>query len=95
MITKLSQDWGNTLGGYRQNLVCTRSLEKEAMTPQETESDLPVSVQESWRRKWQPTPVLLSGNFHGLRSLVGYSSWDSKELDMTERLHFSFKEELR
>ena len=24
-----------------------------------------------WRRKWQPTPVLLPGKFHGWRSLVG------------------------
>ena len=23
-------------------------------------------------RKWQPTPVLLPGKFHGQRSLVGY-----------------------
>ena len=37
-----------------------------------------------WRNKWQPTPVLLSGKFHGLRSLVGYSPWGRKELDMTE-----------
>ena len=28
-----------------------------------------------WRRKWQPTPVLLPGKFHGWRSLVGYSPW--------------------
>ena len=28
-----------------------------------------------WRRKWQPTPVLLSGKSHGQRSLAGYSSW--------------------
>ena len=27
-----------------------------------------------WRRKWQPTPVLLPGKFHGWRSLVGYSA---------------------
>ena len=27
-----------------------------------------------WRRKWQPTPVLLAGKSHGQRSLVGYSS---------------------
>ena len=27
-----------------------------------------------WRRKWQSTPVFLSGEFHGQRSLVGYSS---------------------
>ena len=43
-----------------------------------------------WKRKWQPTPVFLSGEFHGRRSLVGYSPWSRKESDSTERLHFSF-----
>jgi len=28
-----------------------------------------------WRRKWPPTPISLSGEFHGQRSLVGYSPW--------------------
>ena len=37
-----------------------------------------------WRREWQPTPVFLPGEFHGQRSLVGYSSWSCNELDMTE-----------
>ena len=37
-----------------------------------------------WRRKWQPTPVILPGESHGQRSLVDYSPWGSKELDMTE-----------
>ena len=27
----------------------------------------------SWRREWPPTPVFLPGEFHGERSLVGYS----------------------
>ena len=27
------------------------------------------------RRRWQPTPVLLSGKSHGQRSLVGCSPW--------------------
>ena len=27
------------------------------------------------RRKWQPTSVFLPGNFHGQRSLAGYSPW--------------------
>ena len=40
-----------------------------------------------WRRKRQPTPVLLPEKFHGLRSLVGYSPWGHKELNMTEQLH--------
>ena len=26
----------------------------------------------SWRRKWQPTPVLLPGKSHGQKSLAGY-----------------------
>ena len=41
-----------------------------------------------WRRKWQPTPVLLPGKSHGWRSLIGYSPWGPKESDTTERLHF-------
>ena len=40
--------------------------------------------------KWQPTPVLLPGESHGGRSLVGYSPWGPKESDMTGRLHFHF-----
>ena len=28
-----------------------------------------------WRRKWQPTPVFLPGEFHGQRSLPGCSPW--------------------
>ena len=42
-----------------------------------------------WRRAWQPTPVFLPGEFHGQRSLVGYSPWGHKELDMTEQLTLS------
>ena len=29
--------------------------------------------EDPWRRKWQPTPVILPGESHGQRSLVGYS----------------------
>ena len=43
-----------------------------------------------WKRKWQPTPVLLPRKSHGGRSLVGYSPWGCKESDTTERLHFLF-----
>ena len=28
-----------------------------------------------WRKEWLPTPVFLPGEFHGHRSLVGYSPW--------------------
>ena len=39
----------------------------------------------SLRRKEQPTPVFLPGEFHGHKSLVGYSPWGFKESDMTEQ----------
>ena len=39
-----------------------------------------------WRRKWQPTPEFLPGEFHGQRTLVGYSPWGHKESGMTELL---------
>ena len=30
---------------------------------------------DSWRKQWHPTPGLLPGKSHGLRSLVGCSLW--------------------
>ena len=39
-----------------------------------------------WRREWQPTPVLLSGESHGQRSLAGYGLWGCKESNTTEWL---------
>ena len=41
------------------------------------------------RRQWQPTPVLLPGQSHGWRNLVGCNPWGSEELDTTEQIHFS------
>ena len=39
-----------------------------------------------WRRKWQPTPVFLPGEFHGQRSLESYTPWGRKESDTTKQL---------
>ena len=52
MITEFTQDWGNTLKGHKQNIVHTRTQEEGAVTPQETDPDLPVSVQESPAEAW-------------------------------------------
>ena len=56
----------------------------------------PPAMQETWAlsRGWEDlleegvetTPVFLSRESHGQRSLAGYSPWSHKELDMTERL---------
>ena len=41
-----------TLGRHEQNLVCTKTQEKRAVTPKETDPDMPVSVQESPAEAW-------------------------------------------
>ena len=38
----------------------------------------------TWRRKWQPTPVLLLGESQGRGSLLGCRLWDCTESDTTE-----------
>ena len=41
------------------------------------------------RREWLPTLVILPEEFHGQRSLIGYSPWGHKESDMLEQLTLS------
>ena len=53
-----------------------------------------------WRREWQPTSVFFLGEFHGQRSLAGYSPKKKKKLDMTEQtslqwLLLGFKNEMQ
>ena len=53
------------------------------------------SMPETWVRSLgrgvATTPVSLPGEFHGQRSLVGYSPWSREELDMTEwPTHFAY-----
>ena len=49
-----------------------------------------LAVDNSQRRQWHPTPVLLPGKSQGWRSLVGCSPWGRSESDSTEQLHFYF-----
>ena len=44
------------------------------------------------RRKWLLTPVFFPGEFHGQRSLAGYSPWGHRESDTTEHAHILRKE---
>ena len=42
------------------------------------------TLKSKWRRKWQPTPVLLPGESCGWRTLVGCCPEGHTELDTTE-----------
>ena len=39
-----------------------------------------------WRRKWQPTPVFLTGESQGWGNLVGCHLWGRTESDTTEAM---------
>ena len=54
-----------------------------ARDPRDTGSS-PRSGRFPWKRRWQPTPVFLPGEFHGQRSPLDYSPWCRKESDMIE-----------
>ena len=45
---------------------------------------LSLSTFMHWRRKWQPTPVILPGESQELGSLVGCRLWGHTESDTTE-----------
>ena len=55
-----------TLWGHKENFVCTRTQEKGAITSQETEPDLPMSVWESPAEVWVDS-ALLWGQGHWLQ----------------------------
>ena len=61
------------------------SVDKESAWNAGNQGLIPGSGRFPWRRKWQAIPVFLPGEFHGQRSLAGYSPWGYKESDTTKR----------
>jgi len=61
IIVHLSEGFPGGLSGERIHLQCSRHRFD------------PWVEKIPWRRAWQPTPVFLSGESHGQRSLAGYS----------------------
>ena len=57
---------------------------KNLPTKQETQV-LSLGQEVPLERERLPTSVFLPGEFHGQRSLAGYSPWGHKELDTTEQ----------
>ena len=46
----------------------------------------PLGWEDPLEKEGQLTPVVFPEKSHGQRSLVGYSPWNCKELNMTEQL---------
>ena len=66
-----------------KNLVQLKAQQVKDL-PAMQETQVPDSGGSPWRRAWQPSPVFLSGESHGQRSLAGYSPWGRKQSGTTE-----------
>ena len=53
--------------------------------------ELSLAKPKFWRRKWQPTPVLLPGKSHGCRSLVWWPTVHRVAKSWTQLSDFTFK----
>ena len=74
-LHRMFSDWHSIPGG-------TSGKEPTCQSRRQKRSFDPWVGKYPWSRKWQPTPVFLPGEFHGQRSLAGYSPLGCK--DMTE-----------
>ena len=68
---------------FRASLVAQRV--KNLLATQETQVQS-LGWEDSLDKGMATHSVVWRGDFHGQRSLVGYSPWGCKELDTTERL---------
>ena len=66
-------------------LIFTANQNWESLTNDQILGFSPWVEKILWRREWQPTPVFLPGEFHGLL-LVGYKPRGITESDTTEQL---------
>ena len=67
--------------GYRASLIA--QLVKSLPEMQETQVGS-LGQEDTWRRKWHPTPVFLPGESQGWGSLMGCCQWGRTEWDTTE-----------
>ena len=64
MITELPENWRNRLLEGTNKTLCTPGARRKTVSPQETEPDLPVSVQGSLVEAWADSGLLQSGSLN-------------------------------
>ena len=80
-------EFHETMGFWEASLVTQTVKNLPAMQQTWVRS---LGWEEPWRRERLLTAVLLPGEFHGQRNLVGYNPGGHKESDTTERLTHGF-----
>ena len=86
MVAKKSRNFSRPTAEWLRTLVAQMVKNPPAMQETWVQS---LGWEDPLKKEWLPTPVLLPGEFHGQRNLVGYSPWGHKELETTEQLTLS------
>ena len=76
--------------GLKLNIQKSKIMASDSITSWQIYREKVKTLTDIQRRQWHPTPVLLPGESHEWRSLVGCSPWRCEESDTTERFHFHF-----
>ena len=84
----------NPRSNARFKSLCLDSADSRASLAAQMVKNLPAKQtsvrslgwEDPLKEEWLPTLVFLPGEFHGQRSLAGYSPWGCNKLDTTERL---------
>ena len=77
---KQSGQWLTMLPGLSQGPFTTSLVAQTGKNPPVVQETWVPSLGRKipWRREWHPIAVFLPGEFHGQRSLAGYSPWGRK-----------------
>ena len=87
-LTLLLLEKGNKFTDF----IITFSISKESACNAEDPGLIPGSGTIPREGNGYPSPVFVPGEFHGQRSLAGYSPWGRQESDTTEHKHITEEE---
>ena len=65
---------------YKKTSLIAQLVKKKSVCNARDPGSVPGSGRFPWGKKWQPTPVFLPREFHGQKSLAGYSPWGRKRV---------------
>ena len=75
---------GREKAGLKLNIQKSKIMASDPITSWQIYREKVKTMTDIQSRQWHPSPVLLPGESHEWRSLVGCSPWGREESDVTE-----------
>ena len=77
-LMKVTAPWASLVAQMVKNLPAMQETQVQSL-----------GQEDPWRKKWQPIPVFLPGEFHGQKRLAGCSPWITKNQTWLSDFHFT------